>query len=54
MCGYAENQKIITSSIVKKSAKNLRLPEHRREEKQERKVIAQPPDLDACFTSKSP
>jgi type II secretory pathway predicted ATPase ExeA len=54
MCGYAENQKIITSSIVKKSAKNLRIPEHRREEKLERQVIAQPPDLDACFTSKSP
>jgi type II secretory pathway predicted ATPase ExeA len=44
MRGYAEDQKIITSSIVKESAKDLRIPERKREEKQESPVTAQRPD----------
>jgi general secretion pathway protein A len=44
MSGYAEDQKIITSSIVKESAKDLQVPERKREKKQESQFIAQQPD----------
>ena len=44
MCGYAEDQKIISSSLVKESAKDLQVPERRREDKQESKSTGQQAD----------
>jgi type II secretory pathway predicted ATPase ExeA len=45
MCGYAEDQKIISSSIVKESTRDLQIPERKKEEKPESQVTAQQPEV---------
>ncbi len=40
MCGYAEDQKTITSAIVRESVKDLQLPERKKERKRENTVAA--------------
>ncbi len=42
MCGYAEDQKTITSAIVRESAKDLQLPEHKNLRKRENSIPARP------------
>jgi general secretion pathway protein A len=43
MSGYAEDKKIITSAIVKESAEELQVPEHRRTLKNERPIAPKQP-----------